>query len=224
MSARQSSARSEAVHVALLRGINVGGKNMLPMAALAELFAAAGCEAVRTYIQSGNVVFRAAPALATRLPGEIARRIERRFGFAVPVVLRTGDELARVAQANPFLRAKPAPEEASLHVAFLADAPAARAVAALDPRRSPPDEFAVVGREIYLRLPNGMARTRLSNAWFDAQLETTSTVRNWRTLLTLVAMTGEDAAEPKRAASARPARARARKASAARPRRRPSAR
>jgi uncharacterized protein (DUF1697 family) len=69
---------------------------------------------------------------------------------------------------------------------FLADAPARAAVAGLDSRRSPPDEFAVVGREIYLRLPHGVARTKLTNAWFDSRLATTSTMRNWRTVLKLV--------------------------------------
>lgn len=201
MSARVSSRgsaarpRAEAAYVALLRGINVGGKHKLPMDELARLFSEAGCSAVSTYIQSGNVVFRATPALAARLAGEVERRIEQRFGFSVPVVLRAASELSSVARGNPFLRARPAADTSDLHVAFLADAPKARAIAALDPRRSPPDEFAVVGREIYLRLQNGVARTKLTNAWFDKELATTSTLRNWRTLLALVELALERAAE-----------------------------
>jgi uncharacterized protein (DUF1697 family) len=73
-----------------------------------------------------------------------------------------------------------------LHVAFLAATPGPSKIAALDPNRSPPDEFAVHGREIYLRLPNGVARTKLTNAHFDSKLGTTSTLRNWRTVVKLV--------------------------------------
>lgn len=189
MSARQTgpkdSARARGAYVALLRGINVGGKNVIAMDALAEIFAAAGCGEVRTYIQSGNVVFRASSTVAARVAGAVTKHIERRLGRCVPVVLRTAEELARAARANPFLRARGVATEA-LHVVFLSDEPSARAVAALDPRRSPPDEFRVSGREIYLACPNGIARTKLTNAWFDGALATTSTMRNWRTVLKLV--------------------------------------
>jgi uncharacterized protein (DUF1697 family) len=171
------------VHVALLRGINVGGKNLLPMAELARVFVAAGCGDVRTYIQSGNVVYRAQPALAARVPDLVAQRIARDFGLKVPVVTRSAAELARVATSNPFLRAGADTKE--LHVAFLAETPAKTAVAALDPRRSPPDELRVAGREVYLHLPNGVARTKLTNAYLDSTLGTTSTLRNWNTVLKL---------------------------------------
>src|SRR6185503_8796681 len=128
------------------------------------------------------------PARAARLADELARAIERAHGLRVPVVLRTRSEFERVLRANPFLRGT---DPDWLHVAFLADAPAARARAALDPERSPGDEFALVGREIYLRLPNGVARTKLTNAWFDSCLATTSTVRNWRTVQKLAEMARE---------------------------------
>jgi len=172
------------VHVALLRGINVGGKNKLPMPVLAGLFEAIGCGAVRTYIQSGNVVFRAAPALSERVPDLISAAIARRFGLRVPVVTRTATELRGVRRRNPFLASGAAPE--TLHVGFLADRPPRAAVAALDRQRSPPDEFVVRGGEIYLRCPNGIGRSKLTNAYFDTQLGTTSTLRNWNTVLALV--------------------------------------
>ena len=173
-------------HVALLRGVNVGGKNKLPMADLRAMFEIAGCEAVETYIQSGNVVFKAEAELATRIPGLIASAIEDRFGFRVPVVVRALDELREVVTANPFLDA--VDDTKTLHVAFLADTPQDDRVAQLDPVRSPPDAFRVLGREIFLHCPNGMARTKLTNSYFDSKLETVSTVRNWRTVLTLLAM------------------------------------
>jgi uncharacterized protein (DUF1697 family) len=174
-------------YVALLRGINLGGKNRLPMADLAAMCTEAGCSHVRTYIQSGNVIFTAAPGCADRLPRGLAARIEQRFGFRTSVVCRTAAELHRVATGNPFLRADV--ETETLHVAFLADAPGKRLIAALDPRRSPGDFFQVRGQEIYLRLPNGVARTKLTNAYFDSMLATTSTLRNWRTVLKLIEMT-----------------------------------
>jgi uncharacterized protein (DUF1697 family) len=166
--------------VALLRGINVGGKNLLPMKDLVRLFADAGCADVRTYIQSGNVLFQASPAKATRLPGVVAKGIADRFGYRTPVLLRTVEELGATIRNNPFLEAG-APES-WLHVLFLASQADALRVAALDPDRSPPDAYAVRGREIYLQCPNGVGNTKLTNAWFDSKLATISTGRNWRTV------------------------------------------
>ena len=176
------------VHVALLRGINVGGKNMLPMKDLAAMFTNAGCASVSTYIQSGNVVFEASPALSRRIPTLIERAISDRFGYQVPVVTRSGAELGKIVRANPFLEA--GANIGTLHVAFLADSPAQAKIKALDPNRSPPDEFAVRGREIYLQCPNGYGRTKLTNGYFDSKLATTSTVRNWRTVVKLLELAG----------------------------------
>ena len=175
-----------AKHVALLRGTNVGGANRLPMAGLAALFEEAGCSDVRTYIQSGNVVFAADAGVADGLGGRIAGAIAERYGLRVPVVLRTAGEMSEAARRNPFVEA--GADEKALHVAFLADEPSPRAVASLDADRSPPDRFAVLGREVYLHLPNGVGRSKLTNAYLDARLGTVSTLRNWRTVLTLLGM------------------------------------
>jgi uncharacterized protein (DUF1697 family) len=171
----------------LLRGINVGRKNRLPMKGVSALFTDAGCTDVQTYVQSGNVVFRAGPSLALRIPAVIEKAISAQFGLTVPVVTRTATELHDAAMHNPFLPRES--DTGTLHVAFLAARPTPAKVATLDPDRSPPDEFAVRGREIYLRLPNGVARTKLTNAYFDSKLGTTSTLRNWRTVVKLVELT-----------------------------------
>jgi uncharacterized protein (DUF1697 family) len=92
-----------------------------------------------------------------------------------------------VVRGNPFLKAGAAEE--LLHVSFLADRPSTDLVAALDSTRSAPDEFAVVGREIYMKLVTGAAKTKLTNAYFDSKLKTVSTMRNWRTVLKLAEMT-----------------------------------
>jgi len=172
--------------VALLRGVNVGGKHSLPMKELTAMFSSLGCSDVRTYIQSGNVVFSASGKVVAGLPTLLATKIEERFGFAVPVILRNRDELAQVVRENPFLKAG-GPENA-LHVYFLADLPSAVAVKGLDASRSTPDQFRVVGRHIYLYVPNGMGRTKLTSTYFDSKLSTICTARNWATVLKLFEM------------------------------------
>ncbi len=168
-------------HVALLRGINVGGKAKLPMRDLVAIFAGCGASAVETYIQSGNVVFAAAQPEA--VVAAVTLEIAKLYGYPGRIVLRSADEFAQAHQANPFVRAGAAPE--TLHIYFLADLPAAQAVAGLDAGRSPGDSFAVVGREVYLHLPQGMARTKLTNSYFDTKLKTVSTARNWNTVTKL---------------------------------------
>jgi len=172
--------------LALLRGINVGGKNKLPMLELAGMFREAGCGNVQTFIQSGNVLFEASAPVTAQLPESLAAQILKRFGYRTPVMTRTVHQLRKVVANNPFLKAGVA--EAMLHVMFLADEPRAAEIAGLDPKRSSPDEFVVRGQEIYLMLPNGAGRSKLTNAWFDAKLRTTSTARNWRTVIRLLEM------------------------------------
>lgn len=173
-------------YVALLRGVNVGGKHILTMKDLSEIVAKCKCRDVRTYIQSGNVVFAASRDVAEKLPLALAKRIQERFGFGSPVILRTRDELAKVAHDNPFLKQGMPLKE--LHVHFLAELPTAQAVKALDPNRSAPDAFRVVGREVYLHMPNGMGRTKLTSTYLDSRLQTVGTARNWATVQKLLEM------------------------------------
>lgn len=178
-------------YVALLRGINVGGNNKLPMKDLVAIFERAGCARVRSYIQSGNIVLEAEPEVAADLAARVSAEIEKRFRLRVPVMLRTARELRTIARKNPLLEAGASVE--SLHVIFLADDPGKSRAATLDPDRSPPDTFVVRGREIYVSCPNGVGRSKLTNAWFDTKLGTVSTGRNWRTVLKLVEMCDEPA-------------------------------
>ncbi len=126
-------------------------------------------------------------ALARQIPDTVSGEIARRFGYQVPVVLRRPSGLREVLARNPFLKA--GMNTKMLHVGFLATRPSAAKVRFLDPDRSPPDTFAIHGREIYLCCPNGMARTKLTNQYFDARLETICTVRNWATVRKLADMT-----------------------------------
>lgn len=175
-------------YLALLRAVNVGGKNKLPMPELRAALTEAGLRDVRTYIQSGNIIFATSAADRTAVADLIAAVIRDRFGVESPVVLRTRAELAAALDNVPY----PADEgsERSQHILFLADEPTPARVAALDPNRSPGDEFTVVGKDIYLRFGESIARSKLTNAYFDATLGTVSTARNLRTSRVLLEKLG----------------------------------
>ena len=167
-------------YVALLRGINVGGSKVVKMADLREVIAAGGGTDVETYIQSGNVVFGHASRSAAKLAGELEQRILEATGFAVPVVLRTADELAAVIADNPY------PKDVDhLHVFFLAATLATGALGAIDARAFAPEQFTAVEREVYLFLPGGLGKSRLAATVTRAKPMAAATARNWRTVLTL---------------------------------------
>lgn len=186
MSIPKSKSAKGTPTVALLRGINVGGNNMLPMVELIAFFKTAGASEVRSYIQSGNVVFHAPPRLATKIADAVRKSVAERFGFDIPIVIRTLEQMEETSNENPFL--KEGSVEKNLHVLFLADVPEAASVGKLDPNRSSPDRFHVRGRDVYLDLPNGAGRTKLTNAYFDSKLATISTGRNWATVCKLLHM------------------------------------
>jgi uncharacterized protein (DUF1697 family) len=173
--------------VALLRGVNLAGRNRVSMPELRSALEAMGLEDVVTYIQSGNVVFRSRTGGAKTLAAAIEAQVAEAFGIEVVVLLRTPAELAKVTAGNPFLRGA---DPARVHVVFLSGKPAAKAAEQLDPDRSPPDEFELEGREIYLHTPNGFGRSKLTVDYFERRLGVAGTARNWRTVTTLVALTG----------------------------------
>jgi len=172
-------------YVALLRAINIGARNKIPMAGLKALFTDLGHEDVATYVQSGNVVFRSRAGTESRVAAEIEERITKEFGHDVTVLLRTPAELAKIAKGNPFLKGET--DHKKLHVMFLDKRPAAKSIAGLDPDRSPPDVFEVSGRDIYLHFPTrGSGRSKLTIGYFEARLGVRGTARNWRTVTTLL--------------------------------------
>ena len=168
-------------YVAFLRAVNVGGNNRVPMAPLREALTAAGLEEVVTVLQSGNVVFQSRKG-ETAVARIVADTIDDAFGLQIGVVIRSGTELAAVAATNPFLDEEPGRDPKTLHVTFLAARPSAAAAAKLDPDRSPPDAFAVEGREVYLSYPGGSGRSRLTLDYIERTLAVTGTARNWRTV------------------------------------------
>jgi uncharacterized protein (DUF1697 family) len=181
MAGSRGGARRQA-WVALLRGVNLGARNKVPMAGLRSLMEEIGAEDVQTYVQSGNVVFRSALAR-----DELVRRIERklraRFGVDADVVLCTKAELARIVAANPFAEGETDPKR--LHVTFLAQAPDRGRMAELKGERFELDRFHVTRAAVYLHTPQGYGRTKLSNTYFERKLGVRATTRNWRTVTTL---------------------------------------
>ncbi len=176
-------------YVALLRGVNVAGKNRLPMAELREALTDRGFESVSTMLQSGNVLFASGDSEQVA-SAHIGDAIEDTFGLRVGVITRSARDLAVVAGHNPFVGAGHERDPATLHVAFLAESPTAGAIATLEPDRSPPDAFAVDGREVYLSYPDGSGRSRLTLGYLERRLGVQGTARNWRTVQRLAALVG----------------------------------
>ena len=174
--------------VALLRGINVGGSNQLAMADLRATMERLGFENVATYIQSGNVIFDAAGTAPAADEARTARRIAdgivEQHGLNVPVVVRPADDLRRVATSHPDIESGIDPK--LLHVVFLDEAPSPDRVAGLDPARYEPDAWAVIGREVFVRYPNGSGRSKLTIDVFERAFGCTATARNLNTVRKLV--------------------------------------
>ena len=184
--ARKKSAVATSF-VALLRGFNVGAANWLAMAALQAAFEGAGGRKVETMLQSGNVVFAAPGDEGEAIAARACALLARAAGVDAFIVPRDGESWRRLVASNPFLAAGADPD--ALHAACLSAMPSAERFARLEPDRSPPDTFVVVvGADVYLSLPNGVARSKLTNSWFDARLGTVSTMRNWRTVMKLAAL------------------------------------
>lgn len=173
--------------VALLRGINLGSVNRIPMTALRELAESIGFSGPVTHLQSGNLVFETAL-------GEIAAvkalesAIAGRFGFEVPVVMRSAEELIAVAARHPLAGSNPDPKK--LVVAFLDLAPEVPIEYAIDPEQYLPDRYQLEGRDLYLEYPNGFGRSKLSHSLIERRLEVGATIRNWNTVTKLAELAG----------------------------------
>jgi uncharacterized protein (DUF1697 family) len=174
-------ASSPTRYVALLRGINVGKARQIGMPRLAEVLTARGHANVRTHLRSGNVVLDS-PLAEGELVADLEEAIEEEFGFAVPVVVRTGAELAAVIDGNPFVTQ--ATDPARYLVTFLPAPPARDKVEALPPVEDG-GEYLVRGRELYLWLPEGITNTPLASWKWDRLLGVAGTGRNWNTVTKL---------------------------------------
>ena len=173
-------------HVSLLRGINVGGHNLVSMARLRALYEALGCEEVATYLQSGNVVFRRDRDPAGVGKG-VERAIKRELGIDVRVLDRTHDAMAAIVEADPF----PGADPSRRFVMFLAAAPRDDIAREIEHVRLGPDESRLIGREIHLHCPDGLGDSKLPGLLTERRLGVTATTRNWRTVSRLLELSSD---------------------------------
>ncbi|HUQ64019.1 MAG TPA: DUF1697 domain-containing protein [Acidimicrobiales bacterium] len=178
------------IYVALLRGINVGGRAKVAMSELRGLFDDLGYPGAKTYIQSGNVVFTASLRTPARAASDIAARIEKDLGVRCSVLLRTGADIATVLKGNPYVWAKA--ELSQLYVTFLDTAPNRTKAAELMVPKGETAEFTIAGREIYLRYPDGYGRTKFNNTYIEKRLGVVATTRNWNTVTKLHELASTD--------------------------------
>ena len=171
--------------IALFRGVNVGRNNPLPMKTLAGLLTKLGFADVRTYLQSGNVVFKANVESAAPLTAKIAAAVRKQVDFEPHLLLVTADGLGRIVTGNPFAGACREPQ--SLHVFFLASAPEKPDLAALKKLKSGSEKFVLDGSVFYMHAPDGFGNSKLA-ARAEKLLGVEATARNWRTVIALQEM------------------------------------
>jgi uncharacterized protein (DUF1697 family) len=175
-------------HVVLLRGINIGSRNRISMPELREALEDAGFEDVRTHLQSGNVVLT-----SSAKPESVARKCEKliseRFGLEIPVVVRTGAELAAVVKRNPL--AKVATDPKRYQVSFLSAKLPAKVVGELEAVAADSEQVVAVGREVYAWHPKTIARSKLWTKLAGKGLGVTATARNWATVEALLELSGD---------------------------------
>ena len=171
--------------IALFRGINVGGRNLLPMKELVRDLKSLNLKDIKTYIQSGNVVFQSPGKASARLDEKIADAIEKRHGFRPKVLILNADRLRGAIESNPFPEAETEPK--TLHLFFLGTPPAAPDVDSLTRIKSPAERFHLTDDVLYLHAPDGIGRSRLA-AKIEKSLGVHVTARNWRTARKLLDM------------------------------------
>jgi uncharacterized protein (DUF1697 family) len=172
-------------YIALLRGINVGGNNILPMKDLTALLEKLSADSVKTYIQSGNAVFRHEAESASQLSSSIRAAIKERHGFDPQVFLLELDELAQAMASNPFPEAESEPK--TLHLYFLASTPQNPDLQTLDSLKQDNEQFELIDNVFYLHAPDGIGRSKLA-VRAEKALGVAVTGRNWRTVCKIMAM------------------------------------
>lgn len=171
--------------IALLRGINVGGKNLLPMESLRQDLEALKLKNVRTYIQSGNVLFDSNARNAATLASKIERKLEQQHGFRPQALVLSGDELLDAIESNPYPQALAEPK--TLHFFFLSSPATDPHLSAIDKAKKSTEKYSLTDRVFYLYAPDGIARSKLA-ASVEQHLGVAATARNYRTVDKLRAM------------------------------------
>jgi uncharacterized protein (DUF1697 family) len=168
--------------ISILRGINVSGQKKILMPDLKKLYENLKFKDIKTYIQSGNVIFKSNEKLADE---ELAKKIElaihKKYDFKVPVIIRTQEEMGKIISSNPFLEEKNI-DAKKLHVTFLSEIPTKGNRETIENIDFSPDKFIIQGKEIYLHIPESYGETKFSNKFFETKLKVKATTRNWNTV------------------------------------------
>ena len=178
------------VYIAMLRGINVGGHNKVLMADLRTCLSEQGFSNVATYIQSGNVVFQAKRMSPIKLGEQIEGILQERFGFPIPVIIRSSTDMAKQLATNPFLKKKNGNPD-HFYFVFADKKPKASLVESIEAPPGIPESFEIVDQVIYLLCPVGTARSKLTIQFFEKNLGVRCTARNMKTVNTLKKMAEE---------------------------------
>ena len=178
------------VLISMLRGVNVGPHNRIKMDALRALYESLKLEDPRTYVQSGNVIFRTKEKSNPKLAGKIQAAIQKKLGCCPDVVLRTTDEMRKAIAANPFAE-KVKNEPAKVLVTFLSAEPPREAEMNLPNLRGFPEELHLKGRELYIYFPNGAGNSKLPWSKVDKLLGVTGTARNWNSVQAILEIAEE---------------------------------
>lgn len=172
-------------YISILRGINVSGKNLIKMDALRTLMMELKFQNVQTYIQSGNIIFENKSTPTETLSKKISTAIEKQFGFSVPVLTLTVDELKQTISKNPFITDKKK-DISCMHVTFLNELPSIELFNKIETEKYLPDEIRQINKSIYLYCPNGYGKTKLHNTFLENKLKVSATTRNWKTCNELI--------------------------------------
>jgi len=178
-------------YISILRGINVSGKNLIRMNSLQEMYEGLGFQKVKTYIQSGNVVFQSPETNLEELERIISESILKRFAANVPVLVREASELKNILTRNPFVN-EIKEDIGKLHITFLSKSPEKQFLQGIENGSYLPDKYIIVDRAIYLFCPKGYGTTRLSNNFFENKLKVKATTRNLRTVMELVKLSDQN--------------------------------
>lgn len=173
-------------YTAILRGINVSGKNKIKMAALKEALESAGFKSVQTYIQSGNIIFQEQEVSAIQLAKKISLIIKKEWDFDVPTLVLTQEELTSAKENNPFWRENPDIDTSKLYVTFMENVPNDDLIEAIALPPNCNDFFTIKGKHIFVFCPTGYGRTKLTNNFFERKLKQVCTTRNWKTINKLI--------------------------------------
>lgn len=175
-------------YISILRGINVGGYKSLKMDDLKKLYSDLDFKNVRTYIQSGNAIFQYYETEKQELEEKITDQIQKKFGFDVPVIVLDKEELKEIINNNPFEKDQ-SKDIAFQSIIFLSATPQRYSIEAIRLKQMQSEEFEITEKAIYLYCPKGFATTKLTNTFFEKQLNVKATTRNWKTSNKLLSMT-----------------------------------